>query len=144
MFGMWDVRDVGCSGGGMFGMWEVGCSGCSGCGMFRRWDVWEVGCSGCGMFEMWDVRDVGCSGCGMWDLGCLLGCGMLIYKIPCQINFLNKIFHEPLFALFEALFEHWKITNSNNWNVCYHLPCSRIPHNFFLNGLLKSICQAKQ
>ena len=36
---------------------------------------------------MWDVRDedvqdVGSSGCGMCDVGCLLGCGMLIYKMP--------------------------------------------------------------
>ena len=23
MFGMWNVRDVGCSGCGMFGMWDV-------------------------------------------------------------------------------------------------------------------------
>ena len=37
------------------------------------------------MLGMWDVRDVGCSVCrmfGMWDVGCLLGCGMLIYKMP--------------------------------------------------------------
>ena len=53
MFGRWDVRDVGCSGGGIFGMWGV----------------WDVGCWGCGMF-------------GMWDVGCLPGCGMLIYKMP--------------------------------------------------------------
>ena len=59
---MWDVQDVGCSGCGMLGMWDVG----------------DVGCLGCGMFGMWDVRDVGCL------LGCLLGCGMLIYKIPNQ------------------------------------------------------------
>ena len=40
MFGMWDVRDV----------------RCSGCGMFGMWDVREVGCSGCGMFAgMWNV-----------------------------------------------------------------------------------------
>ena len=66
---MWDVRDVGCSGCGMLGMWDVG----------------DVGCSGCGMFGMWDVQDVGCLGCGMfgkWDVGCLPGCGMLIYKMP--------------------------------------------------------------
>ena len=53
--------------------------------MLEMWDVRDVGCSGCGMFGMWDVWDVGCSGCGMfgmWDVGCLLGCGMLIYKIP--------------------------------------------------------------
>ena len=62
---MWDVGDVGCSGGGMFGMWDVREVGCSGGGMFGRWDVQDVGCSGCGMFGMWDV-----------------GCGMLIYKMP--------------------------------------------------------------
>ena len=53
--------------------------------MLEMWDVGDEGCSGCGMFRMWDVRDVGCSGCGMfgmWDVGCLLGCGMLIYKMP--------------------------------------------------------------
>ena len=43
------------------------------------WGVLDEGCWGCGMFRMWDVPDVGCSGCGMWDVGCLLGCGMLIY-----------------------------------------------------------------
>ena len=82
MLEMWDVSDVGCWRCGMLEMWDVGDVGCGGCGM---WDVWDVGCSGCGMFGMWDVRDVGCSGCGMfgmWDVGCLLGCGMLIYKMP--------------------------------------------------------------
>ena len=50
---MWDVGDVGCSGGEMLGMW----------------DVRNVGCSGCGMFGMWDVRDVGCGMfAGMWDV----------------------------------------------------------------------------
>ena len=39
------------------------------------------------MLGMWYVRDVvcsdvGCSGCRMWDVGCLPGCGMLIYKMP--------------------------------------------------------------
>ena len=57
---MWDVRDVR--------------------------DVGDVGCAGCGMFGMWDVGDVGCLGCGMWDVGCLLGSGMLIYKMPCNIR----------------------------------------------------------
>ena len=79
MLEMWDVEDVGCSGCGKLEMWDVGDVGC---GMFGMWDVWDVGCLGCGMFGMWDVRDVGCSGCGMWDVGCLLGCGMLIYKMP--------------------------------------------------------------
>ena len=55
MFGMWDVRDVGCSGCGMLGMWDVWDVGRSGCGM---WDVQNVGClPGCGMFAaMWDVN----------------------------------------------------------------------------------------
>ena len=63
---MWDVRDVGCLGCGMFGMWYVR----------------DVGYPGCGMFGMWDVRDVGCLGCRMWDVGCLPGCGIMIYKLP--------------------------------------------------------------
>ena len=65
--------------------WNFGDIVCWGCVMSEMWDVPDVGCSGCGMLEMWDVRDVGCSGCGMfgmWDVGCLLGCGMLIYKMP--------------------------------------------------------------
>ena len=69
---MWDVQDVLCSRCGMFGMWDVRNVGCSGYEMF-------------GMCRMWDVQDVGCSRCaifGMWDVGCLLGCGMLIYKMP--------------------------------------------------------------
>ena len=77
MLGMWDVGD-------MFGKWDVPDVGCSGCGMFGMWDVRHVGCSACGMFGMWDVRHVGCSRCGMWDVGCLPGCGMLIYKMPNQ------------------------------------------------------------
>ena len=96
MFGMWNVRDVVCSGCGMLEMWDVWdvvCSTCGmlgmwdvrnvrhwGCGMFRMWGVWDVGCSRCGMFGMWDVRDVECF--EMWDVGCLLGFGMLSYKMP--------------------------------------------------------------
>ena len=57
MFGMWNVRDVGC--------W--------GCRMFGMSNVQDVGCSGCGMFGMWDG-----------DVGCFPGCGMLIYKMPSQ------------------------------------------------------------
>ena len=68
---MWDVL-----------MWDVRDVGCLGCGMFGMCDVWDVRCWGCGMFRMWDVRDVGCSGCKVWDVGCLQGCGMLIYKVP--------------------------------------------------------------
>ena len=54
--------------------------GCWGCG-----NVGDVGYWVCGMLGMWDVRDVGCWRCGMfgmWDVGCLPGCGMLIYKMP--------------------------------------------------------------
>ena len=57
--------------------------------MLGMWDVLDVGCFGCGMFWMWDVGDVGCSECrmcGMWDVECLLGCGMLIYKMPRDNN----------------------------------------------------------
>ena len=72
---MWDVRDVGCAGCGVFVMWDVRDVGCSGCGMFGMWDVRDVECSGCGMCGMWDVPDV----------GCLLGCGMLIYKMPSPV-----------------------------------------------------------
>ena len=54
--------------------------------MSRMWDIRDVQCRGCGMFVMWDVRGVGCSGCGMWDVGCLLGCGMLIYKMPKEMS----------------------------------------------------------
>ena len=62
MFGVWDVRDVGCSGCEMWNVRDVGC--------------WDVGCSGCGMFEMWDVWDVGCGVFGMWDVGCEMFAGM--------------------------------------------------------------------
>ena len=49
-------------------------------------------CAGFGMFRMWDSRDVGCSGCEMWDVGCLPGCGMLIYKMPVQmVVHINRI-----------------------------------------------------
>ena len=34
------------------------------------------------MFVMWDVWDVGYLKCGMLDVGCLLGCGMLVYQMP--------------------------------------------------------------
>ena len=92
---MWDVGDVGCWRCGMLEMWDVAGVGCSGCGMLEMWDVRDVVCSGCGMFGMWDVRDVGCSGCGMWDVGCLLGCGMLIYKMPCNLAPVLKLNLEP-------------------------------------------------
>ena len=68
------------------GLCDVGDVGCLEFGMLRMWNVWDVGCWGCKMFVMWDIGDVecwdmGCSGCGMWDVGCLPGCGMLIYKM---------------------------------------------------------------
>ena len=56
------------------------CSGCEMIGML--WYVQDVGYFVCGMFRMWDVRDVRCLGCWVWDVVCLLGCEMLIYKIP--------------------------------------------------------------
>ena len=77
MLGKWLIGDVGCWGCGRLRMWDVGMwdvqeVGCSGGRMFRMWDVQDVRCLGCGMFGMWDVRDVGCSGCGMfagmWDV----------------------------------------------------------------------------
>ena len=80
MFGMWNVGDVRYSGCGMFEMRNVRGVRCSRCGMFGMWDVWDVECWGCGMFGMWDVQDVRCWRCGMWDVGCLPGCGMLIYN----------------------------------------------------------------
>ena len=53
--------------------------------MFGASNVRDVRCLGCRIFRMWNVRDAGCFGCkmfGIWDLGCLPGCGMLIYKMP--------------------------------------------------------------
>ena len=86
IFGMYDIRHVACSECGMFSKWDVRDMGCWGCGLFGMWVVWDVGCSGCGMFAMWDVCDVGCLGCGIWDVRCLLGCRMLIYKMPHESN----------------------------------------------------------
>ena len=60
--------------------------GCWGCRVFGMWVVWDVGCSGSGMFVMWDVCDLGFLGCGIWDVRCLLGCRMLIYKMPHESN----------------------------------------------------------
>ena len=82
---MCDVGDVGCC---ECGMW--------GCEMLGMWDVGDVGCSGGGMFGMWDVGDVGCSVCGMWDVGCLPGCGILIYKVPGN-TILIKLSHKVLY-----------------------------------------------
>ena len=90
MFGMWDVRDVGCLGRGMFEMWDVRDVGCSGCEIFGMWGARDVGCSGCGMFWMSDVLDV----------GCLPECGMLIYKIPKYVTDFKK--KAELFNLFFA------------------------------------------
>ena len=50
--------------------------------MFGMWDVWDVGCSGCGMFVMRDAGNVGCLRCEILDVGCLLGCGMVVYQMP--------------------------------------------------------------
>ena len=54
--------------------------------MFGMWDVQDVGRLGYGMLGMWDVLDVGCLGCELLDVGCLLGCGMLVYKMPVLHN----------------------------------------------------------
>ena len=89
MLEKWDVRDVICWEYGMLRMWGIGDVECSRCGMFEVWDVREVRCSGCGMFGLWDLRDVRCLRCemfGMWDVGCLPGCGMLIYEMPWQVR----------------------------------------------------------
>ena len=69
---VWDVKRLGC---GMFGMWDVWEVGGLGCGMFGMWDVGDVRCWRYGMLGIWNVRDV-------QDVGCLPGCGMLIYKMP--------------------------------------------------------------
>ena len=66
----------------MFGMWDVKDMGCSGCGMFGMWNVRDVGCSGCGMFGMWDVPDVGC---GMWDVD--------LQNAEKLANIFNKVVH---------------------------------------------------
>ena len=78
---------MGCSGCGMFRVWVVqdgqcrGCEmlgmGCCGSGMSGMWDVWDAGYWECGMLGMCDVQDV----------GCLLGCAMLVYKMPKKEQF---------------------------------------------------------
>ena len=88
---MWNVGDIVCWRCVMMGLWDVGDMGCWECGIlgYGIWGLRDVGMQnfgdagfrGCGMLEIWDVRDVGCLRCGMfglWDVGCLLGCGMLI------------------------------------------------------------------
>ena len=70
--------------------------------MLGIWDVEHVGCWRCEVLEMYDVRDMGCSRClgcgmfwiwvlGMWGVGCLSGCGMLIYKMPPPGNVLEEL-----------------------------------------------------
>ena len=60
MFGMRDVRDVGCWECEIFVIRDVQDVRCWGCGML-----------GCGMFGMWDVRDVGYGTSDVcWDVGC--------------------------------------------------------------------------
>ena len=66
---LWDPKDEGFLGCQFFWMWDVRAVGCWGYGMLRMWDIWDVECSGCWMF-------------GMYNVGCLLECGMLVYKIP--------------------------------------------------------------
>ena len=57
-------------------MYDVGNVVCYGSDILRMWDLGDVRYSGCGMFRMWNVRDV----------GRLLGCRMLIYKMPHKGN----------------------------------------------------------
>ena len=119
MPGKWHIENEECV---MLGMWDVGGVECSGCGMFGLWDVWDLGCrgcgiAGCGMFGMWYAWDVGCSGCGMWDMGCLPGCGILIYKMPKQRN--SSLVYSIL-NLFWFLFEHlesWAILFFHYWSL---------------------------
>ena len=139
MLEMCNVRDVGCSGCGMLEMWDVRDVGCSGCGMFGMWDVRDVRCSGCGMFGMCDVRDVRCSGCGMfgmWDVGCLLGCGMFIYKMPIKPCLTNSISPLPclhlsllVLALHQSILDwaFWKLS-SNLVSLTTKFPLNQLPY----------------
>ena len=52
----------------MFGTWNVQNVECQGFGLLGMWNVWDVRYPGPGMFGMWDAR-------------CLLGYGILVYKI---------------------------------------------------------------
>ena len=80
MFGMWDVRDVSCSGCGMFRMWDVKDVWCFGCGIFKMWHVRDVGYSRCRMLGIWDIRNVGC-----WFTNCPC-------LTPTKVLFLENIF----------------------------------------------------
>ena len=53
---------------------------------------------------MWDVRDVGCV---MWDVGRLLECGMLIYKMP-PIMFVDADNNKNLVSTFSSCFLEYK------------------------------------
>lgn len=73
MFGLCDARDVRYSRCETFGMWDVWDVRCPRYVMSGMWNVQDLGC--------WDVWDVGFLEYRMWHVGCLLGCGMLFYKI---------------------------------------------------------------
>ena len=67
------------------------------------------------MFGVWDVRDVGCLGCRMWDVRCLLGCGMLIYKMP---NKSGSSFSPSWLVIRECVILSWTCDNVRSvfWN----------------------------
>ena len=107
---------MGYLGCGVFGMWDVGDLECLGCEIFWMRKVRDVGCVGClacGMLGILDVKDARCSGCGMfrmWDVECLLGCGMLVYKMP------KKLEYHGIRAINNSWFQHGDIilNRSNN------------------------------
>ena len=49
MLGKWHIENLEC---GMYGMWNVRDMGCLECGMFGMLDVRDERCSGCGMSRM--------------------------------------------------------------------------------------------
>ena len=67
----------------MFGTWNVQNVECQGFGLLGMWNVWDVRYPGPGMFGMWDAR-------------CLLGYGILVYKII----FIPADIHKS--------FDHWQ------------------------------------
>ena len=103
MLRMLDIRDVACSRYVVFRMWDARDVGCLGCGMMGMLDICDVGCWQCGMCWIRDVRDVECSKCVIFgmlnvDVGCLLGCEMLVYKMP---SFVAVKLFEDLLKLFD-------------------------------------------
>ena len=128
MFWMWDVHDVGCSGCGMSGMWNVADVGYLGCGMFEICNVQgvrcsDVGCLGCGMLEMLDIWNVGCSKCVMFGMlnvheGCLLGCGILVYKMPLFIAV--KLFKDLLKLFYDESNLNIDFSSNNCFKYCFN------------------------